>query len=146
MNCSSLARQLVTAFLDPVYIKNLLFLLPGKRPKQLSSVFWMSKTRPPHPAALPPRCVAPPRPAPSGPWDVRVLDSTNTCRVQAPDIPWAGRGGAAPGGATGLGWAGQDGTPTGRFAQEATVPVALQGIENNCPECLFGSTNKRNPM
>ena len=42
--------------------------------------------------------------------------------------------------------AGQDGvysgTPTGRSAQKSTVPLAPQGIEDNCRERLFGSTNK----
>ena len=44
----------------------------------------------------------------------------------------AGRGRAAHGGAAGRGGAGQDGTPTGRFDQEITVPLAFQGIEDNC--------------
>ena len=58
----------------------------------------------------------------------RLFESTNkripflTCRIQNPDIPWAGRVGAAHGGAAGRGRAGQDGTPTDRFAQETTVP------------------------
>ena len=39
-----------------------------------------------------------------------------TCRVQNPDIPRAGRVGAAQGGAAGRGWVGQDWTPTDRFA------------------------------
>ena len=74
-----------------------------------------------------------------------------TCRIQNPDIPRVGRGGAAHGkaahgGATELDGAEQDGTSTGRFAQETTVPLAFQGIEDNCPERLFGSTNKRNPI
>ena len=68
------------------------------------------------------------------------------CRIQKPDIPRAGRGGAAHGGAAGRGGAGQDGTPTGRFAQEPTVHLAPQGIEDNCPERQFGSTNKGNSM
>ena len=55
-----------------------------------------------------------------------------TCRVQNPVIPQAGRGGAAHGGAAGPGRAGQDGTPTGRFAQETTVPLARQCIEDTC--------------
>ena len=53
------------------------------------------------------------------------------------------------GGARRGGWAGrarQDGTPTCLFAQDTTVPRALQGIEDNRPEHLFGSANKRNPM
>ena len=40
----------------------------------------------------------------------------------------------------------QDGTPTGFSAQDTTVPRVLQGIEDNCPEHLLGSTNKGNPM
>ena len=69
-----------------------------------------------------------------------------TCRIQNPDIPQAGRGGAAHGGAAMRDGAGQDGTSTGRFAQETTDPLALKGIEDNCPERLFASTNKQNPM
>ena len=61
-------------------------------------------------------------------------------------VPRAGGGGAAHGEAAGPGGAGQDGMPAGRFAQETTDPLAYQGIEDNCPERLFGSTNKRNPM
>ena len=42
--------------------------------------------------------------------------------------------------------AGQDGTPTERFAQETTVFHTFQGIEDKCLERLSGSTNKRNSM
>ena len=69
------------------------------------------------------------------------------CRIQNPDIPRAGPGGAAHGGAAGRSGAGQSGTPTGRFAQETTVPSApqgFQGIERNCPEQLPGRTDKGN--
>ena len=45
---------------------------------------------------------------------------SKTCRFQNPGIPRAGRVGAAHGGAAGRGEAEQDGTPTGRFAQETT--------------------------
>ena len=55
-------------------------------------------------------------------------------------------GGAAHGGAAGRGRARQDGTPTGRFAQEAAALLALQGIVDNRLERRFGSTNKGNPM
>ena len=55
----------------------------------------------------------------------------------------SGRGGAQRGG---RGGAGRAGTPAGQIAQETTVPLAHQGIEDNCPGRLFGSTNKRNPM
>ena len=61
----------------------------------------------------------------------------------------AGRGAAAHGGAAGRRGAGQDGTPTGRFAQDATFPFALQDpqcIASNDPEYLSGSSNKGNPM
>ena len=73
-----------------------------------------------------------------------IIILTITCRIQNPDTPRVGSGGARRGG-----WAGrarQDWTPTGLFAQDTTVPRALQGIEDNCPEQLFGSTNKGNPM
>ena len=69
-----------------------------------------------------------------------------TFRIQNPDIPLADRFGAAQSGAAGRGGTGQDRTPTGRFAQDTTVPLAPQGIEDNCPERLLGSTNKGNPM
>ena len=51
-----------------------------------------------------------------------------------------GSGGARRGVCAGR--ARQDGTPTGMFAQETTVTRSLQGIEDNCPEHLFGSTDK----
>ena len=41
-----------------------------------------------------------------------------TCRIPNPDKSQAGRDGAAHGGTVGRGGDGQDGTPTGRFAQE----------------------------
>ena len=44
------------------------------------------------------------------------------------------------------GGAGQDGTPTKRFAQETSVPRTLRGIENTSPERLSRRTNKGNPM
>ena len=69
-----------------------------------------------------------------------------TCRIQNPDIPRAGRGSAAHGGAAGWGGAGQNGTPTVRFAQETTVPLTPQTIEENLPGRASGSTNKENPM
>ena len=56
----------------------------------------------------------------------------NTCRVQNPDIPWAGRGEAVHGRAAGRGGARKDGKPTGRSAQETIDPLALQSIEDNC--------------
>ena len=45
--------------------------------------------------------------------------------------------------------AGQEGVPTGRFAQKTTIPLALQsfqGIEDDSLERLFGGTIQRNPM
>ena len=110
--------------------------------------FWMSlwmrnrwaglrfARRPCDHAAQPPRC----RQQPS--W---TFLRRPTCRAQNPDIPQAGRGGAAHGGVLGWGEARQDGTPTGRFAQEITDPLAPQGVEETCPERLSGSTIKRNP-
>ena len=56
------------------------------------------------------------------------------CRTQNPEIQQAGRCVAAHGEAARQGGAGQNGTPTDRFAQETTVHPALQGIEDNCPE------------
>ena len=53
-----------------------------------------------------------------------------TCRFQNKDIPRVGRVGAVHSGAAGRGRAGQDGTPTDRFAQETTDPRTLQGIQN----------------
>ena len=63
------------------------------------------------------------------------------CRIQNPSIARAGRVGRCTAGRRG--WAGQDGTPTDRSAKETTVPRTFQGIEGNCPERLFGSTNKK---
>ena len=44
------------------------------------------------------------------------------------------------------GWerAGQNGTPTGRFAQDTTVPLSLWRIRNKGGGPLFGSTKKAN--
>ena len=42
------------------------------------------------------------------------------CRIQNPDIPRAGRVGAAQGGAAGRGGDEQEGSPTSRFAQNTT--------------------------
>ena len=53
------------------------------------------------------------------------------CLIRNSDISRAGRGAAAHGEAAGQGGAGQDGTPTDRFAQETTVPAAYRGIEDN---------------
>ena len=55
----------------------------------------------------------------------------------------AGGGRAAHSGAAGQGGVGQDGTPTGRFDQETTDPVALQGIEDKLSKLSFGITNER---
>ena len=67
----------------------------------------------------------------------------NNYRVQNPNTPHARRVRAAHGGAAGHGGAGQkDGMPTVRSAQKTTVPVSPQSIVDNCPERLFGSTNK----
>ena len=55
-----------------------------------------------------------------------------------------GSGDARRGGCAGR--ARQGGTPTDLFAQEITVPRALQGIEDKCHEHLLGSTDKENPM
>ena len=62
--------------------------------------------------------------------------------MQNPDIPRAGRGGAAHGGAAGPGRTGRK--PTGRFAQETTVSRARHGIENNCSE-HFQTCRVQNP-
>ena len=68
---------------------------------------------PPHPA--------PPRPPlPVGCPGFR-FDKSVFCRTKNPDILWAGRVGAAHGGAAGRGGAGHYGTPTDRFAKETTV-------------------------
>ena len=64
-------------------------------------------------------------------------------------MPRAGQVVAAYGKAAEQSGAGQDGTPTGRFAQETTVPLALQGlqgIEHKSLEHLFGNTVQINPM
>ena len=71
-----------------------------------------------------------------------------TCRIQNLDIPRAGRGGAAHGGAAVRSGAGQDGTQTGRFAQETTFPLAPKTTRAWRTTVLnvFGSMNKRNPI
>ena len=52
-----------------------------------------------------------------------------TCRTQSPDIPRAGRYGAAHGGTAGPGGDKQHRTPTGRFAQEKAAPLTPQTME-----------------
>ena len=64
--------------------------------------------------------------------------SIKTCRFQNPDIPRAGWDGAAH-----LGGDGQDGTTTGRFAQETTDLLTSQTIEEIPPGRVPGSTNNR---
>ena len=59
------------------------------------------------------------------------------CRTHNQDISWSGR--AAHDGAAG--W-----ELTNRFAQELTIPVAVQIGEGNPPGRLPGSTNNRIPM
>ena len=59
-----------------------------------------------------------------------------------PELLRAVRDGAVHGGTAGRGGDGQDGTPTGRFAQEITVPLTLQTIEEYPPRRVYGSTNK----
>ena len=75
-----------------------------------------------------------------------VSRANPTSRIQKPDIPRAGRGRTAHGGAAGRGEAGQDGSPTNRFAKELIVSVALSSIVQNCSERLFRSTNIESPM
>ena len=79
-------------------------------------------------------------------WQWTPSLAAETCRIQNPNIPRAVRVGAAHGGAAGRGGAGQNRTPTGRVAQKPAVPLALQGIVDNCPERFFASANKGNPM
>ena len=66
-----------------------------------------------------------------------------TCRVQKPDKQQAGQCRAAHGGRpsdAGRGGAGR--VADGRFAQEITVPLAYQNIENKPPGRFCRSTNK----
>ena len=77
----------------------------------------------------------------------QVADFCKTRFVESKTRKHHGRVGS--GGARRGGWAGrarQGESPTGLIAQDTTVPRALQGIEDNCPEHLLGSTNKGNPM
>ena len=92
----------------------------------LAGMFSRRSVLPDH--ARPPRRA--PRPDPPVEFPHFGLDSLNICRIQSPDTPRAGRVGAAPSGAAGLGGAGYDGTPLGRSGPETTLPLALQRIEN----------------
>ena len=78
-----------------------------------------------------------------------IVPLLNTCRIQNTDIRRAGRFGAAQSGAAGRGGTRQDRTPTGRFAQDTTVPLAPLSFENNCPERSSEARTKeilRKPM
>ena len=55
-------------------------------------------------------------------------------------------GGSGRGGARRGGGAGQGVTSASRFALNTTIHLALQGIANNCLECVFKCTNKQSPM
>ena len=58
----------------------------------------------------------------------RAKHSKKIFRISNPDIPQAGRGGAAHGGAARQNGAGQDMRPKGRSAQETSDPCFLQGV------------------
>ena len=61
----------------------------------------------------------------------------HTSRIQNPDIPRAGQGGAAHGGTAERSGRRQNRTPAGRFAQETTVPLNLQKSKTNVTN-VFG--------
>ena len=140
--------------------------------------FGLPSFAPPHR----PLCAAPTRPARcvSGFWTRQVLDSTGishaallrvsslalllcpallrlyfTCRIQNPDIPRAGRYGAAHGGTAGPGGDGQHRTPTtGLFAKEKTNSLTLRRwkndllgvpLEEGTREILCKPTEEQNP-
>ena len=69
-----------------------------------------------------------------------------TLRIQNKDIPRESRLVAARGGAVGRVGARYSLTPTCRIAKKSTGFFASQGIEHNCREHSFGSTNKAIPM
>ena len=88
-------------------------------------------------------CPARPRSASLRPvrlWGIRVLDSTLAEPKTRTYHSWIGSGRSAGR----RGRAGQDGTPTEQFAQDASVPRTPQGIEDTSPERHPRSTNKRN--
>ena len=97
-----------------------------------------------HRPAQPPRRPVPPRPAVPGfaRGMFLVLHFSNP----KPGHTTGGSGRPGARRAAGRGRAGQDGMPTGRFAQETTVPLAPSTVEDNCFERPPGSTNKGNPM
>ena len=113
------------------------------------SVFhWRIDRRAPPRAARAARFTAERNRAPSRPSfgfgnfpDMPGMKKLYTCRVQNPDIPRAGRGGAAQGASAEPGQAGPEGTSTVRLAQETFVPRVHQVTEDSCPERPFGSTN-----
>ena len=86
------------------------------------------------------------------PWlllAVAILNNVafcSTCRIQNPDIPRAGRVGAAHGGGAGRGGRGRVGRQAGFFIQETTAPLALWGLDNNCPGRFLRSMQNGNPM
>ena len=60
-------------------------------------------------------------------------------RIHNQDIPRAVRDWAAHGGTAGRVGDGQDGTPTGRFAEEITIPLNFQTNEEYPPGRVSGS-------
>ena len=53
------------------------------------------------------------------------------CEIENPNIPRAGQGGAARTAGRRESWAAQNGTPTGRFAQERTVLLTFWRMKEN---------------
>ena len=76
------------------------------------------------------------------PAKARTDETLCTCRIQNPNIPRAVRVGAAHGGAARRGGTEQNRTPKSRVAQKPTLPLALQGIVDNCSERPFASKKK----
>ena len=73
-----------------------------------------------------------------------TVDDMLTCRPETRTYHGRVESGSAQRG----GWARRawpNGMPTGFSVQDTTVTRVHQGIENDCPEHIFGSMNQRNP-
>lgn len=78
--------------------------------------------------------------------DIQSIEKVHNLSNPKPGRTTVGSGRAVNGRAARRGEAGQDGTPTGMFAQVRTVSLGIKVDVDNSPESFFGSKNKGNLM